>query len=76
MEHKYVYVEPSQGAIITGVCVCGDLLTGFGTTSLAIMLSEHIKKIHKQSLEKRIQRVRALQEYRKRRGYGQTKTRE
>ncbi len=43
MEHGIVFVEPGSGALIQAVCRCGELLTGFGTTSLSALLSAHIK---------------------------------
>ena len=69
-DHTYVYIEPTTGATLIGVCSCGALLNGFGITSLAIMLSTHIKAVNLAALERRMALVATVQEDRKLKGYG------
>ena len=69
-DHAYVYIEPTCGATLTGVCSCGPLLNGFGITSLAEMLATHIKAVNLASLERRMALVATIQEERKLKGYG------
>lgn len=69
MEHTYVYIEPSNGAFVSGVCACGQLLTGYGTASLATMLSEHIKGLHADARKRRNELVQTLLEERRLKGY-------
>jgi len=69
-DHTYVYIEPTTGATLTGVCSCGALLNGFGITSLAEMLSKHIHAVRLEEFKARAKLVATVQEDRKLKGYG------